>query len=709
MFYRVAALVTVGKAKSVSSSYVVNFNDSRAVGIDNLAFCSFEDCFGKCFCIVCTVYGNVSCAVLGFAFYQSVTVIVGVLIIVLNGKGSIGIGVPNSIVGKVRRGHGGRKFCIPTCEGVTQYAKGRGGGQSCTVSYGMFYCVAALVTVGKGKGVGCSYIVNFDHGRAVGTHSLGLCAFKDCFCEGFYMACAVYFRIGRALLGFAFYQSVTVIVGVLIIVLNGKFGVGIGSPSSVVGEVGCGHKAYRIAIPTCEGVTDYGKFRRFGDACAVSYANNHSLAVQVAVSVGHGKGLTVIVNLNDSRAVCGDFLAFGVCQNNAVLSEGCQSCTVNDCTGYTCSAIGMIQGVFVVIRVLQVMFNLVRDAVTCGPCSVQDDVFGRHGSRNFSVPTVEYIPFYSEGRIIAYILTVAQSVGGIFTCFVTVGKGKSIGSSCVVNFDDSRAVCIYSLAFCAFKDRLGESFLIICAVDGGIGCTVLGFAFYQSITVVVGILIVMFNGKGGVFPGSPLRHIDKIRCGHGGSHFPIPTNKGITHYAKYGSGGQSCTVEDRLFYGCAYFITVSIGNFVAVSCVVYIDDSTAVSVYNHILVSITVGEAFKGLLIVRTVNNTTGLGSQSFGVRHNVCIIKIGNPMLDGHIHAFGFPFRGVGNIFRGNGLRYIGIPTHKDVAQNIEVGENNGTFVRKNEYHILACANNVTVGESQGVFISCVVNTYFC
>ena len=412
---------------------------------------------------------------LGFAFYLSIAVIARILIVMLNGKGGIGISSPGCIVGQVRCGHSGSYVTIPTCEGVTNYAKGRSDGQSCTVAYGVCNCIAYLIAVGKGEGVGGSCVVNLNNGRAVSIDSLAFCSFENSFGKCFLVVCAVYGSVGSTILGFAVNESVAVIVSILIVMLNGKGGIVVGSPSSGIGQVRSGHGGGSFFIPAREGVTNYAKYGSGGQSCAVAYGVRYCFAYLITVGKGKGVGSSSVVNLDNGSTVGVDSLTF--CAFKDSVRKGLDVvCTVDGSFGDAKLGFTVYQGVAVIIGILIIMLYGVL-YVTCAPGCAQSYVLCGHGGRNCSIPACKHVALHGEGRIVAYCLTVAQGIGSVFAYHFTVGKSKGVGGSCVVNLNNSRAVSIYSLAFCSFEDSFGKSLRVICTIYGSARSAMLGFAF----------------------------------------------------------------------------------------------------------------------------------------------------------------------------------------------------------------------------------------
>ena len=307
----------------------------------------------------------------------------------------IGISCPLRNIGKVICGHCGCKLNVPSCERVTDYGE-RGSFRKCSaISYCMGYAITRLISVGVGYVIRGSYVVNLDNSRSVCSDYTAVSLFEDCFFKCLLEVCAVYSVTGCAILRFSFCLGITIVICVLIVMLYCKCSIGISCPLRIVCEIRCGHYRCKLAIPSCEGITNYGEFRSFRKCCTVSYGVRFTFACLIAVGKRYCVGRSVVVNLDDSASVCLDRLRVCTLKNDTRANHCGKLVTIDNSTGNSCSVVSIFEGVIIVICILYVMLNLVLN-ITCCPFCINGNVLGRHRSGDTLIPTCKYVSVNSE-------------------------------------------------------------------------------------------------------------------------------------------------------------------------------------------------------------------------------------------------------------------------------------------------------------------------
>ena len=253
--YAITRLISVGVGYVIRGSYVVNLDNSRSVCSDYTAVSLFEDCFFKCLLEVCAVYSVTGCAVLGFSFYLSITVIVCILIVVLYCELGIGVCSPLRVVSEVGCGHYRCKLAIPSCEGITCYGEYRSCRNSCAVSYRISFAIACLVTVGKRYGVGRSVVVNLDNGASVCLDCLRVCTLKNDTCANHCgKLVTVNNSAGNSCSVVSIFEGVIIVICILYVMLNLVLNITC-CPFCINGNVLGRHRSGDTLIPTCKYVS----------------------------------------------------------------------------------------------------------------------------------------------------------------------------------------------------------------------------------------------------------------------------------------------------------------------------------------------------------------------------------------------------------------------------------------------------------------------
>ena len=419
---------------------------------------------------------------------------------------------------------------------------------------------------------------------------------------------------------------------------NGELNVGVRRPLCSIGEIGCGHRRYKLIIPSREDVTKHGKRRRGWNSCAILDSMLDRLAYLITIGEGYIIAVSCVVNIDNRGAVSlNGYVLIGIRIGKALV--GLLICrSVQGSSRFRTNGLGFGYYPICTVKALNVVINSYVSTCYLPLCNV-GALLCRHGFRKLRAPAGDLITRYLEIRRSNRTL-IRKLKNNVLTCTGYVAKDESdyILVSGIINTDFGRSVIQNDLLVCTYISSTHNILLVLFTIKLKLGSFINDFALYLNVAIAVECGHHMSNLYRNGIEYLPSRNEGEASCRHSLGKLFTPSGMNVTRSLEDGSSTEGCTIEVLLSYRCK-LISVDILNSISVSVIDELVNILTECIRNLVVHRRDIGESFicRGKNVIQQIQLNEGRSLERPTLLRIGLAIKVHNLMNNGNLGLNGF------------------------------------------------------------------------